>query len=59
MNLLVGVEKFSGIIPEPDYKNNNNTIVKWTGKQLYSIILPPITYQQNLSMLKLKNINDY
>lgn len=56
MNLLVGVEKFSGIIPEPDYKNNNNTIVKWTGKQLYSIILPPITYQQNLSMLKLKNI---
>ena len=54
MNLLVGIEKFSGIIPEPDYIKEN--IVKWTGKQLYSMILPPITYSLNLSDLKLKNI---
>ena len=49
MNLLVGVEKFNGIIPEPKYTSNNGKIFKWTGKQLYSIILPPITYYNNLS----------
>ena len=54
MNLLVGIEKFSGIIPDPDYIKDN--IVKWTGKQLYSIILPPLTYSQDLSDKKLKNI---
>ena len=31
-------------------------IVKWTGKQLYSQILPPITYSKDLSEKKLKNI---
>ena len=54
MNLLVSIEKFSGIIPEPDF--NDGKLVKWTGKQLYSIILPPITYTQDLSKKKLKNI---
>ena len=54
MNLLVGIEKFNGIIPEPDFNNDN--IVKWTGKQLYSLILPPITYSRDLSEKKLKNI---
>ena len=54
MNLLVGVEKFSGIIPEPQYRSENGKIVKWTGKQLYSIILPPITYINKLSQ---KNAN--
>jgi len=49
MNLLVGVEKFNGIIPEPKIISNNGKIFKWTGKQLYSIILPPITYYNNLS----------
>ena len=42
MNLLVGVEKFNGVLPEPAI--NNGKIVRWTGKQVYSIILPPITY---------------
>jgi DNA-directed RNA polymerase II subunit RPB1 len=54
MNLLVSIEKFSGIIPEPEF--NDGKLVKWTGKQLYSIILPPITYTQDLSKKKLKNI---
>ena len=44
MNLLVGIEKFNGQIPEPDYVNGS--IVKWTGKQLYSLILPPLTYSK-------------
>ena len=54
MNLLVGIEKFKGILPEPSF--NNGSIVKWTGKQLYSQILPPITYSKDLSEKKLKNI---
>ena len=60
MNLLVGVEKFTGIIPEPDF--NDGKLVKWTGKQLYSIILPPITYSEDfqnssdLSKQKIKSI---
>ena len=49
MNLLVGVEKFNGIIPEPKIVSNNGKINKWTGKQLYSMILPPITYYNKLS----------
>ena len=57
MNLLVGVEKFNGIIPDPQYKSENGKIVKWTGKQIYSIILPPITYYNNLSK-KNPNLKD-
>lgn len=47
MNLLVSIEKFNGTLPEPQFNDGN--IVKWTGKQLYSIILPPITYYKKLS----------
>ena len=54
MNLLVDIDKFTGLLPEPSFNDNN--IVKWTGKQLYSMILPPITYTQNVSNKKLKNI---
>ena len=53
MNLLVGVEKFNGVIPEPQYTSANGKILKWTGKQLYSIILPPITYYNKLLVKKL------
>ena len=47
MNMLVGIEKFNGIIPEPAVSKDK--VFKWTGKQLYSIILPPITYYQKTS----------
>lgn len=47
MNMLVGIEKFNGIIPEPAISREK--VFKWTGKQLYSIILPPITYYQKTS----------
>ena len=53
MNLLVGIEKFNGQIPDPEYINGS--IVKWTGKQLYSLILPPITYSKKFDK-KLKTI---
>ena len=54
MNLLVGVEKFSGTIPEPIF--NNGKHMKWTGKQIYSIILPRISYYQKSSNNLLKDI---
>jgi len=47
MNMLVGIEKFNGILPEPAV--NKEKVLKWTGKQIYSIILPPITYYQKTS----------
>ena len=47
MNMLVGIEKFNGVIPEPAV--NKDKVIKWTGKQIYSIILPPITYYQKTS----------
>jgi len=49
MNILVGVEKFNGIVPEPSYISSDKKLVKWTGKQIYSIILPPITFYNKLS----------
>ena len=42
MNMLVGIEKFNGVLPDPAVQKEK--LFKWTGKQLYSIILPPITY---------------
>ncbi len=51
MNILVGIEKFNGIIPEPKITNGGKSgkVMKWTGKQIYSVILPPITYYKNIS----------
>ena len=57
MNILVGIEKFNGILPEPAHISSNGKIVKWTGKQIYSIILPPITYYNKLST-KNPNLKD-
>ena len=49
MNLLVGVEKFNGVLPEPNIVENNGKYIRWSGKQVYSIILPPITMTNNIS----------
>ena len=54
MNILVGIEKFSGEIPEPKF--NDGKIIKWTGKQIYSIILPSISYYQTSKNALLKDI---
>lgn len=54
MNMLVGIEKFNGIIPSP--VTSNGKIHKWTGKQLYSIILPPITYFQKSKKAEIKDL---
>jgi DNA-directed RNA polymerase subunit A" len=40
-HLLSGTQAFSGILPEPNVINGKR--VRWTGKQIYSVILPPLT----------------
>jgi DNA-directed RNA polymerase II subunit RPB1 len=54
MNMLVGIEKFNGTIPEP--KVNDGKIIRWSGKQLFSIILPPITYYQKSKKPEIKDL---
>jgi DNA-directed RNA polymerase II subunit RPB1 len=54
MNMMVGIEKFNSIIPEPAVKNDK--IMKWTGKQVYSIILPPLTYTQKSKIAGVKDL---
>ena len=41
MNLLFDVKAFDGNLPEPEI--NENDVVRWSGKQIISIILPEIT----------------
>jgi DNA-directed RNA polymerase beta' subunit len=50
-HLLSGTEAFNGILPEPELKEGKR--VRWTGKQIYSVILPPITL--NIGKLNIKN----
>lgn len=45
MNMLIGVEKFTGVLPEPEIKEGN--YIRWTGRQLFSLILPPINIYKN------------
>ena len=43
----MNVEAFDGEFPEPAINEDN--IVKWTGKQVFSIILPPISLKKGSS----------
>jgi DNA-directed RNA polymerase II subunit RPB1 len=55
MNLMVGIKKFNGILPDPVI--NDGKIIRWSGKQAYSIILPPITfYRDSDNQAKYKNL---
>jgi len=54
MNMLVGIEKFNGTLPEPAIVQDK--IIKWTGKQIYSVILPPITYYQESKKPAIKHL---
>lgn len=40
-HLLSGAQAFNGVLPEPAIKNGK--YIRWTGKQIYSVILPPIS----------------
>ena len=41
MHLLAGTEAFKGVLPEPEIREGK--YIRWTGKQIYSIILPPLS----------------
>lgn len=40
-HLLSGTQAFNGILPEPAIREGKR--IRWTGKQIYSVILPPLT----------------
>jgi DNA-directed RNA polymerase beta' subunit len=40
-HLLSGTQSFNGILPEPAIREGKR--IRWTGKQIYSVILPPLT----------------
>jgi DNA-directed RNA polymerase II subunit RPB1 len=46
MNMMMGVKKFNGTLPEPAIKNGN--YIRWTGKQVFSLILPPISFKKSV-----------
>jgi DNA-directed RNA polymerase II subunit RPB1 len=50
MNMLVDINGFDGVIPEPDI-NEENTI-RWTGKQLVSVVLPKISISNSSVIIK-------
>ena len=55
MNMLIGVEKFTGKLPEPSIKEGQ--YIRWTGKQIFSMILPQISlYKEYDTQSKLENV---
>lgn len=44
-HLLSGTEAFDGVLPEPEVRDGR--YVRWTGRQIYSVILPPISLSAN------------
>jgi DNA-directed RNA polymerase beta' subunit len=47
MNLMASVEAFKGFLPEPIIKDGKKVL--WSGKQIYSMVLPPISLTFNQS----------
>lgn len=41
LHLLAGTEAFKGVLPEPGIREGK--YIRWTGKQIYSVILPPLS----------------
>ena len=54
MNMFLGVNKFNGELPKPEIRNGN--YVRWTGKQIFSIILPPINIRKNYDETDMVNV---
>ena len=50
MNMVIDITTFKGKLPSPEI--NEPKIKKWTGKQLVSIVLPPITLINSKVMIK-------
>jgi len=41
LHLLAGTHAFKGVLPEPDIREGK--YIRWTGKQIFSVVLPPIS----------------
>ena len=50
MNMVIDITTFKGKLPSPEINEKKNK--KWTGKQLVSIVLPPITLINSKVMIK-------
>lgn len=51
MNLLMDVDGFDGRLPDPSINESPNNIL-WTGKQLISMILPPISLNKGKVLIE-------
>tara|TARA_Y100000816_G_scaffold291796_1_gene284407 strand:- start:838 stop:5418 length:4581 start_codon:yes stop_codon:yes gene_type:complete len=54
LHLLAGTQTFNGVLPEPEVRDGK--YIRWTGKQIYSIILPSISLSLNASSNLLDNV---
>ena len=54
LHLLSGTETFDGILPEPEVREDK--YIRWTGKQIYSIILPPLSLTMSATNPLLDNV---
>lgn len=54
MHLLSGTESFKGVLPEPAIKEGK--FIRWTGKQIYSMILPPMSLTANAKSDKIAKV---
>lgn len=53
-HLLSGAEAFNGVLPEPAIREGK--YIRWTGKQIYSVILPPISLSADPKSDKVKKV---
>jgi DNA-directed RNA polymerase II subunit RPB1 len=54
MNMMMGVNKFNGKLPEPDVKEGS--YVRWTGKQVFSTVLPNISLKSKVDKAFLEDV---
>ena len=54
MHLLAGTEAFKGVLPEPEIREGK--YIRWTGKQIYSVILPPLSLVSKPDNDRLKKV---
>ena len=54
MNMMMGVNKFNGKLPEPAIKEGS--YVRWTGKQVFSIVLPNISLKRKVDKAFLEDV---
>lgn len=54
LHLLAGTTAFKGVLPEPEIREGK--YIRWTGKQIYSVILPPLSLVSKPDNDRLKKV---